>query len=659
MVKQKKLSSKIRMRVNYLMMTLITINALIKVVDLSSLTLENAHNNVNQTLNTSLAHFEGWVKEKIAFLKTLSLTIEHDTNGIDFELLQKEFAASKSLLSDIDSVYIGTPNQIFIHSDYWIPPADYDATTREWYIQALKANDFYMTSPYVDATTGQLVVSLSKKLVDSNNVFIGVIGIDIQLTKLAEIVDNLSTSDGLYSFITNTNNDILMHSNKDLLPQLDGTMFNMETSVSDYENLFKDTPGNISTNITTSGVNVYSGYYNIPHTTWKVVTNFPTYHTTQVIVTEIAVAIVTILATLAFSTIVIARFVKKDILPINQVAEALTQISQGNLNVNVSAIPKNSKELDTLTGSLNVVSISLNNYIKEISSILADYAHGDFRPTPKQKYIGDFVAIKTSLIDISNSLKTLLSDTTFSANEVNDAATNISSSASELASLTTSQSDLLNVFRSNIGDIVAEIIGNLEQIDNSYNNISEMATKAHNSKTVSNDMVNAMQHISESTNQILEIINQVESIASKTNLLALNASIEAARAGEAGRGFTIVANEIRLLSGTTSEIVKTIYDIISINLENVKKGEEMVALTTNVLDDIIHSSTSSAKISKNIRDHALRQREELHKIVDDTNHLATDISKNAAISQENVAISQELASQAEVLKSQMDNFIIS
>ncbi len=140
--------------------------------------------------------------------------------------------------------------------------------------------------------------------------------------------------------------------------------------------------------------------------------------------------------------------------------------------------------------------------------------------------------------------------------------------------------------------------------------------------------------------------------------MALNASIEAARAGEAGKGFTIVASEVRELSTKTTETVKDIYEIIKTSLASVEQGEQMVTLTTNALEEIIVSSDQTAQVSKDIRDNALRQKESLYKIVEDTEKLSDDISKNASISEENVAISQELASQAENLKCQMEFFVI-
>ncbi|ONI44384.1 hypothetical protein AN641_07420 [Candidatus Epulonipiscioides gigas] len=656
---QKPLATRIRKMVNYLMLGLITINSIIKVSELSNVAIDNAHNNVNQLLSRSISDFNGWIENKLIFIQTLSTTLEVTKSYINHDELQHELANLEEVLVDLEAVYFATPDKKIIHSDYWEAPPDYDPTSREWYIKALTTDTFYMTEPYVDATTGELVVSFSDAIRDENNQVVGVLGMDIYLTTLHDIIKNISNEDGLYSLIVNNNYEILVHIDDDLLPQKDGTTTSLSNnSKSDYKELFSSQANTIVKAVTTSGEKVYSSYSILPYTDWKVITNYPTKYTTNIIITEIIIALITTIGSLIISLLFILKFVKKYINPIDQVVNALTQLSQGNLSTNSSEIVKNSTELESLTNSLTAVSTSLSGYIREISDVLSSYAKGDFRVQPQQHYIGDYNTIKNSLIDIANSLKTVLSGTTLSANEVSDAADNISQSATQLADITFSQTELVSKFKENTNHIATDIISNLEEIDHSYNNILKMSTKANDSKAVSNDMVEAMQLISNSTKEILHIIKQIEDIASQTNLLALNASIEAARAGEAGRGFTIVAGEIRTLSSDTAEIVQTIYEIINTNLASIEKGEKMVALTTEVLDDIIISSTESAATSKGIRDHALQQRDALQQIISDTDMLSRDISKNAAISQENVAISQELASQANMLKSQMEKFII-
>ncbi|OOB79008.1 MAG: hypothetical protein BEN19_08295 [Epulopiscium sp. Nuni2H_MBin003] len=659
MLKQKHLSQRIRFMTNSLIIILVLLNTTIQVTKLSRIEVENAHNNVKQTLGITQAQFNGWVDEKKVFLETLINSIEFNQSYLDLDQLEHEIASLSGTVKDISTIYIGTNQGRLIHSDYWRPSADFIVTERMWYIDAINSDTFIMTPPYLDATTGGIVASMAQKITNNSGQPIGVLSIDITLDSLINLISSSETDEGLYAFVVNEAGDILMHSDPTLAPQADGSMINLDSTKAKYEDFFVTERANEAvTGINAAGDSVYSAFTLVPNTDWVIITNYPTKYTTQTIVLEILVALLIFLGGLIFSTIAIANFVKKYITPINQVANSLTEISKGNLNINTANIPRSSWEIDTLTDSLVVVTNSLNMYIKEISDILLNYANGDFTAVPQQNYVGSFSAIKTSLTDISHSLRELLADTNHSATEVSTAANNIAESAGELADATVSQATLLSEFKENTHNIATDIINSIEDIDNSYKSISEMAHKANESKEVANNMESAMNLISSSTQEILKIINQVEDIASQTNLLALNASIEAARAGEAGRGFTIVASEVRELSGKTSEIVKTIYDIINTNLDSVKQGEEMVALTTNVLDNIIEASRETAIVSKNIRDNALNQRDALQDMTSETNRLAQDISKNAAISEENVAISEELSTQANILKSKLDKFII-
>ncbi len=296
--------------------------------------------------------------------------------------------------------------------------------------------------------------------------------------------------------------------------------------------------------------------------------------------------------------------------------------------------------------------------IQEISLILSSFAEGDFTKKPSQNYIGDFRQIQGSLSEISLSLKTVLGNTGTSSTEVNQGAIQIADSAMELAALTQNQTSLLNDFQNNTMDATSKIIDALADIDTSHQIVKEMTATATNGKETAKQMVEAMKLITSSTQEISTVMDSIDSIATQTNLLALNASIEAARAGESGRGFTVVANEVRDLAAKTSVIVQEIYDIIDVNLNSVKQGEEMVNLTTVALEGIVEASTRSVEVSRSVRDDALHQKESLDGIVRGTEQLTAEISKNAGISEENVALSEELAAEAQVLKQQLDKFVI-
>ena len=169
-------------------------------------------------------------------------------------------------------------------------------------------------------------------------------------------------------------------------------------------------------------------------------------------------------------------------------------------------------------------------------------------------------------------------------------------------------------------------------------------------------VVQAMDTISEAAKQISGIINTINDIASQTNLLALNASIEAARAGDEGRGFAVVATQVGNLANQSAAAAKSSNDLIVQALNAVEAGKRMVDDTaaklvksvdkTNVLvDNIAAISKASAE-----------QADALNQIAQAANQIAAVVQENTAMAEESSASSEELAAQAEKLKNLVSAF---
>ncbi len=460
-----------------------------------------------------------------------------------------------------------------------------------------------------------------------------------------------------YVFIVAENQQIILHPNS-IYQSTDTNPVYLNKIGADYSPLDAVGESQIARTKTAGGYSAYSTYQFVPNTSWTIISNYPTKYVTQSIIQEIIIAILVGTGAMLGSIILLRMFVARYIKPIEETVDILGQLQKGQLNIDTSHIIKDSYEVEQLSIAIDGLSTMLTSYIREISSTLSSFAGGDFTKTPTQKYIGDFTEIQTSLQDISKSLRNVLQTTTTTSQEVNAGAEHIATSAMELASLTTEQTEMLYDFRENTIQVTNEVIGSIKNIDTSYDLVEQMTNKAIDGKETANKMVDSMQRITKSTNEITEIISSIDSIANQTNLLALNAAIEAARAGESGKGFAIVATEVRELAAKTSTTVKEIYEIINNNLHSVRQGEEMVNLTTIALESIVEASTESMEVSKKVRDNALSQKASLEEIVKGTERLSTEISKNSAISQENVALSEELASQSNSLQSQLDKFII-
>ncbi|OON99474.1 MAG: hypothetical protein ATN35_12320 [Epulopiscium sp. Nele67-Bin004] len=655
--KIRSLSTTLRATVYGIVVSLVVISVGSRVIGDISTLRELDESKVLGDLYTASVEFEQLISEKILIIDNLAYDIAYHNLDQNLDYLEDYLHNMKTSDDDIISMYYATlPDHGIIHSAYWRPTdPSWIMQERNWYKDTQGTTKTILTDPYLDANN-DIVVTIAKR-VHKNNQEIGIIAMNVSFKDLGDVIKDLDHGDGLYTSVLDGNHNILMHPDESVLPTADG-MTNLDDTDSKMTNLLDYPQNTISINTNMYGERAYGAYVQVTETDWFIVTNYPVSYTTNAVLEIILLGIALTVVTIAICTVAINRITKIYLSPIDDVAKALQEISQGNLRHDTNHIAKNSTEMVILVDSLQTVSSSLNNYIGEISDTLTNYAHGDFTHQPTQNYVGDYSTIKVSLLNISDSLKGLLTNTVKSTEKMTVAVDNMAASANELAKESTVQSNLLHDFKESTMQVTNQILGNIDKINESNVGISQMANTANNSKEVTNGLVLAMEHISTSTQDIREIIKLIEEIADQTNLLALNAAIEAARAGESGKGFAVVAGEVRDLSNKTSEIVKQIFDMIQNNLASITEGETMMKLTEKTLEEIIDTSNNSAKLSQEVHSNALTQGKELQQLVSQIEKLSEQISHNVGISQENLSISEELSTQNNNLKEQMNKFKI-
>ena len=169
-------------------------------------------------------------------------------------------------------------------------------------------------------------------------------------------------------------------------------------------------------------------------------------------------------------------------------------------------------------------------------------------------------------------------------------------------------------------------------------------------------MMEAMDEIHATSQQVVGIIQTIEDIASQTNLLSLNASIEAARAGEAGKGFAVVADEIGKLALESSKAANTTKELIEISIREINKGN---AIASDAMDSLKESVSAINQVNQMIQETAADaavQAENMKQLQIGIEEIAHGIQDNSAASQQTSATSEELASQAEILNQMVKKF---
>ena len=617
---------------------------------------KQAKDYLKNTASMSKETFNSWFDKKINILKLLEKDIEllnlHENlkqNNI-IEHFNEEFKANDELLN----IYFANENNELADMTGWIPDESYIPTERIWYKKAINSDDVYISEPYLDAVSEKAVISISKSIkIDGNPV--GVIGIDVAIETLKQYIANLSNEDGSYAFIIDENEQIVLDPNDDIVPWNEKISKISDFSV-DYTGILNSKSEEICESIDINGNKTYSVLEMLDYGNLKLIFNYPKKIIIKQMFMEIILDIGIMALSIIISAILISKFSKKYITQIEKTSKLLGEFSKGNLKIDSNDIDKNSKEVIEMTNIVDNVANTLYGYIIEISNVLEGFAKGDFTVEPQLDYIGDFYAIKESMMSISDKLNTTLNSISSSADELRVGANNIENVSNNIANAATDQSSIIEEFLASTEEISSNIMMSMKQIEKTSEISQSTKEDAIHGTSAINEMLISMDKISESSKNISNIIKIIDEIAAQTNLLALNATIEAQRAGEAGKGFAVVAEEVRQLADRSVETVRQIDNIVRDTLEKVNHGQEVATNTAKSFDNIVNSIEYSAEITQNLLENSKSQKLALEELVLGTNQISDIVENNLYTSQDSQSVSEELMSQAIKLKKLIEYF---
>ena len=315
-------------------------------------------------------------------------------------------------------------------------------------------------------------------------------------------------------------------------------------------------------------------------------------------------------------------------------------------------------EVGDMIASAKDMAESLDFIISDMENILGEMANSNFtvRSKDKNRYVGDF----KQLFDASRQLKYRMIETLRfieeSSVQVTEGAGHLADTGVSLAEGATEQAGAVEELQATITTISDAAEKAASSAQEAYHQSQKYADVADDSSADMREMVEAMNRINDASKKIGNIISEIESIASQTNLLSLNASIEAARAGEAGRGFSVVADQIRQLAEQSSKSAVDTRALIEGAIQEVENGNKMANRAVSSIETVVDGIRTIANSSKEVSIVSENQAATMKEAEIGINQISDVIQTNAALAQESSATSQELAAQAATLDSLIAKF---
>ena len=378
-------------------------------------------------------------------------------------------------------------------------------------------------------------------------------------------------------------------------------------------------------------------------------------------VCTVIIFIVIVAAGLAIAvvTTLIGRIITNSITePVEQIEAAVASLRKGELsNVEMLTYESEDELGDTIRNLKEAMGI-LADYVSEISVEVKAIAQGDLTRNGDDitDFLGDFSELKVSLLYILKRFNSTLTEISNLAEQVSSNSSEVENASKSLADGATEQAGVIEELNATIDTVVDLAADTAKETQSASARVKASANKANEEKEKMNDLLMEMEHITEISKEIGNIITDIEDIASQTNLLSLNASIEAARAGEAGKGFAVVADQIGKLAADSAKSAVNTRDLIDKTLVEIEKGNTITRTTADAFNQIIADMESFAEIAENTMEKANSQAESLEQIGQGIEQLSGVVQGNAASSEENTAISINLAEGAAKMHDRVNIF---
>ncbi|ADO77669.1 methyl-accepting chemotaxis protein [Halanaerobium praevalens] len=592
----------------------------------------------NETVLTLKTGINSFLNESANLLK-VTANVDSVKNIREKEL-KTYFAEVLKVHPEIRSVYLGTEAGAMLDVPKDDLGDDYDPRERPWYQEAETANDVIWTDTYVDLGTGELIITAAKRVKNDQGQQVGVIAADISLKTVSDFIAGKKVGQNGYSFLINNQAQVIAHPQHQLIDEKYdmGQVLNFN-QISNNKNSFLEYEH--------QGEEYLASYAYLPQLDSYVFAQVPMSEAYQANKSILKTIISYSLIIVILLVIVLAIFIKKNVVnPIKYYGEKMELVANGNLNVSLET--DRNDELGTMAIIFNKMIKQLRNLVTNIMSTSEEVLETASHLEVSSKEVGETSEqVAISIQEVANGAE----DQSRNVDQVSDKIKKFSSGLDNLSNT----SNKVEGLSDEMNDVIIEGQQKMEKLNTQMDNIILSI------RNVGED-IEELEGISNEIGSIIEII---DSIAEQTNLLALNAAIEAARAGSAGRGFSVVADEIRDLaeeSSTSADKIKKLIDKVTkktevvgdemeVSEKEISNGEDLVNsvnLTFDSVTDKISKVNAGMKKTASVIEANFEYSSEIAKNAENISDIAENTSASA---QEVAAASEEQTASVEELSS--------
>ncbi len=587
-----------------------------------------------------------------------------DVVGAELRKLYQAILKSHKAYKD---AYIGTRNGGFIIGGDDLMPAGYDPRKRPWYKTAVASPEKTIVSEAYVSTTGDPMVSTGRAIVDNGQI-VGVAAMDLTLTSLTDRIKAIKLGKRGYIILMQGDGTVIAN------PDDEKTNFKNvdELENKEYQRLFKSSSDTLETRL--NGKEYIAKIYTSPSLGWKFVGMVEVEEIMAPVYQTLWVVSLAFLVSLAFIAAFIWVFIDRvAVKPLQTVVDFLGDIGSGKYDGRVEHSRRD--EIGVIFTELNDMSSVLEGNIREITA-KTEEAESKARVAEQAMAEAEEARLEAESAKAEGMNHAALQLEAV-VEEVNRVTEIIAQQANEIQNGTDVQRDRIQTTATAMEEMNATVLEVARNAGDAAAQGQDAKAKAMNGADVVNQSVQSinsigqqaselkanMAELDEKAKDIGNIMSVITDIADQTNLLALNAAIEAARAGEAGRGFAVVADEVRKLAEKTMTATKEVGDSIdSIQaaadrnvsameraVTDLGQATELSSASGSVLQEIVHDTEVSADQIQSIATAAEQQSaasEEINQSIDEINRIAMDTARSVA---ETTEALDELSGQAELL----------